>query len=154
MLMCTCIRKQPSSRGCLLHTIVVHSQVGIWTMWLGKILCFCHDMDPLVSIYLCFSATKAWFTPWTMKSDHGGWHFHGPTSTVRFLEKTIYKAFGPLTRCKPNVDQEEWPRTKKRVCWFFEYMPKKWQFWKTFKFHHTLVFIFSSPKLKFIINLL
>ena len=26
---------------------------------------------------------------------------------LRFLKKIIYKAFGPLTRCKLNVDQEE-----------------------------------------------
>ena len=30
----------------------------------------------------------------------------GPTCMIRFLKKTINKAFGPLTRCKPNLDQE------------------------------------------------
>jgi hypothetical protein len=44
--------------------------------------------------------------PWKIAFSHGltQWsNFHGPISQ----KKTIYKAFGPLTRCKPNVDQEE-----------------------------------------------
>ena len=45
---------------------------------------------------------KGWFTPWTMKSDHGRWPFS--TSMVRLLKKSIYIAFGFLTRCKLNVD--------------------------------------------------
>ena len=53
--------------------------------------------------------TKARFTPWTMKSDHGRW----PFSMVQLLEKSIYKAFGPLTRCTSNVDQEEWSCIRK-----------------------------------------
>jgi hypothetical protein len=32
---------------------------------------------------------------------------HDPTSMVRFLKKSSYVPFGPLTRCKPNVDQED-----------------------------------------------
>ena len=40
-------------------------------------------------------------------------------SMVRFLKKSIYAAFGPLISCKLNLDQEEWPRTKKWLCWFF-----------------------------------
>ena len=32
---------------------------------------------------------------------------HGLHFMVRVLKKLIYKAVGPLTRCKPNVDQEE-----------------------------------------------
>ena len=44
--------------------------------------------------------------PWKMAL------LHGPTSMVHFLKKPIYKAFGPLARCKLNVDQEEWPCTK------------------------------------------
>jgi hypothetical protein len=32
---------------------------------------------------------------------------HGLHFMVRVLKKMIYKAVGPLTRCKPNVDQEE-----------------------------------------------
>ena len=35
-----------------------------------------------------------------------------PTSMVPFLKKSIHKSFAPLTSCKPNVDQEEWPCTK------------------------------------------
>ena len=40
--------------------------------------------------------------------------FHGlnfPWSD--FLKKLIYKAFGPFTRCNPNMDQGEWPCNKK-----------------------------------------
>ena len=71
-----------------------------------------------------------WFTPWTMKSDHGRWPFpmarlHGPTFMVRFLGKSIYKAFGPLTRCKPNVNQEEWSCTKSECVDFFIICPKR-----------------------------
>ena len=91
---------------------------------------------------------EAWgrFTPWTMKSDHGRWPYsmvwlHGPTSRVHFLKKSICKVFGPFTRCKRNVHQEEWPCTKK---WL--YMSGKGGFWKIFKFDHSLIFIFSSPK--------
>ena len=86
--------------------------------------------------------------PW--KSNHGWWSFsmawlHGPTFVVRFLENSIYKVFRPLTRCEPIVDQEEWPCTKRWMCWFFEYMPKKGNFErKKIKFNHSNVFIFSS----------
>ena len=55
--------------------------------------------------------------PWKMAFSM--FQLDGPTSMVWFLEKWIYKAFGPLTRCKPNVDQEEWPCIKKWMCWFF-----------------------------------
>ena len=45
---------------------------------------------------------------------------HGHASMVQF-----FKAFGPFTRCKPNVDQEKWPCTQKWMCWIFYYMSKK-----------------------------
>jgi hypothetical protein len=35
-----------------------------------------------------------------------------------FKKKLVYKVLGSLTRCKPNVDQEEWTYTKKWLCWF------------------------------------
>ena len=63
---------------------------------------------------------------------------YGPTSY-----KINFESFGPLTRCKPNVDQEQWPCTKKWMCWFFfkhdlkGYFPKE----KNIKFDHSLVFI-------------
>ena len=41
----------------------------------------------------------------------------GLTSMVQFLKTIFYTAFGALTRCKPNVDQEEIPCTK---CEFVE----------------------------------
>ena len=67
---------------------------------------------------------------YTMDHEVGPWKmafFHGPTSIIRFLKKSIYKAFGPLTRCKPNGDKEEWPCTKKWMWYFFQYMLKNWQ---------------------------
>ena len=39
----------------------------------------------------------------------------GPTSMIRFLKESIYKAFRPLNRWKPNVDQEEWMTMRQRV---------------------------------------
>lgn len=92
------------------------------------ILCVCHDVDPFkFSTSSFFSANKGRFTPCTMESDHGRWPScmvwrDGPNSMVRFLikkKRSIYNAFGPLSRCKPNVDQQEWPCTKKSMCCFF-----------------------------------
>ena len=51
--------------------------------------------------------------------------FHGHTSTVRFMKSTFYKAYGPLTRCKPNTGQEKRACTKKWMCW---YMSKRGKF--------------------------
>ena len=41
--------------------------------------------------------------------------------------KINFESFGLLTRCKPNVDQEERPCTKKWKCWYFfsKLCPKK-----------------------------
>ena len=41
--------------------------------------------------------------PWKVVVFHGQTSFHEPI----YWNKSIYKAFGALTRCKPNVDQEE-----------------------------------------------
>jgi hypothetical protein len=39
--------------------------------------------------------------------------------TNLFPSKTnIFKVFGPLSRCEPNLDQEKWPCTKKWMSWF------------------------------------
>ena len=57
-----------------------------------------------------------------------------------------YKAFGPLTRCKPNVNQEEWPCTKSEWAEFLNICPKTVVWKKKFKFDHSFVFIFSSQK--------
>jgi hypothetical protein len=40
-------------------------------------------------------------------------------SWSKFLKNWFTKAIGPLTRYKPNVDQEECPCGKKWMCWFF-----------------------------------
>ena len=70
------------------------------------------------------------------------------------LKKSFYKAFGPLTRCKSSVDQEEWPCTKKMNVLICNICPKRAFFWENkLNFDYCLVFIFSSPKtisLKFI----
>jgi hypothetical protein len=48
--------------------------------------------------YICVS--KGWFTPWTMKSDHGRWPFSmvplgGPTSMVLSSKNQFTKPLGP-----------------------------------------------------------
>ena len=85
----------------------------------------------IISIKQC-----VWFTLWTMKLDHGRWQISmvlldGPTSMDRFMRKSFDNAFGPLHRCKPNVDREEWPCTKMLMCWFKNiYMPQKGNLFK------------------------
>jgi hypothetical protein len=37
----------------------------------------------------------------------------GPTSMFQFLKVSLYKASGPLTSRKPNVEQEECPCAEK-----------------------------------------
>ena len=66
---------------------------------------------------------------------------HGPTWWSNFSRKLIYKAFGPLIKCKPNVDQEEWPCTKIECVEFFRICTKHEVLEeKKFKFDHYLVF--------------
>ena len=62
----------------------------------------------------------------SMSNGHFLWsHFH-----CQFYEKYNYKAFGPLTRCKQDVNQVKWPCTKKWTCSFFLiYAPKGIFFW-------------------------
>jgi hypothetical protein len=79
------------------------------------------------------------FFPWSDLTVQHPWS--------NFFKKSTYKAFGPLTRCKPNVDQEGIDHAPKVDVLIFEYMPKKGSFEKKqIKFDHSLVFIFSSPK--------
>ena len=60
-------------------------------------------------------STKGRFTPWTMEDGLFPWsNFHGP-----IFKTNICKVFGPLSRCKSCVDQEDWPCTKRWMCWFF-----------------------------------
>jgi hypothetical protein len=80
------------------------------------------------NIILCTFAWPLHF-PWcylepvyTMDHEVGPWKmafFHGPTFMVQFLKKSVYKVFWAPSRCKSNVDREEWPCTKKGTCWFF-----------------------------------
>ena len=41
------------------------------------------------------------------------------TLHVRFMKYVVFKAFGPLTRCKPNMNKEEWMHEKMDVLAFF-----------------------------------
>jgi len=48
--------------------------------------------------------------PWSRTMEDGPFsmiQLDGPTFMVRFRKISTYKTFGPLTRCKPNVDREE-----------------------------------------------
>ena len=68
--------------------------------------------------------SKGLFTLWTMKSSHVRGLFsvgrlHGTTSMVRLTKILVFMVHGLFTRCKPNVDHDEWPCTKKWRCWFF-----------------------------------
>ena len=85
--------------------------------------------------------------------DHevGPWKDHGPTFMVWFLKNSVYKAFGPLTRCKLDVDREEWPCIKGKCVDFFNICPKRVVLKRKKRSSLTiplssLVFIFSSPK--------
>ena len=66
------------------------------------------------------------FTSWTMKLFHINfifYFFYGHTLRSHYYgqiyENVIFKAFEPLIRCKLNMDQEEWPCTRKWMCWYF-----------------------------------
>ena len=71
-----------------------------------------------------------------------------------FLKNQFYTAFGPLTRCRPNLDQEEWPCTKSECADIFNICPKKavlenkqFQVWP---FFYLLLSSSSLPLKKFI----
>ena len=64
-------------------------------------------------------------------------HFDGTISKI-----CIFKAFGPLTRCEPNMDQEKWPCVKKWMSWFIKYLSKKGRF-EDFFMYDLLPFFFS-----------
>ena len=56
---------------------------------------------------MIFGHNEGRFTPWIMKSDQSRWlfpivWFDGATFMVRILKKSVYKVFGPLTRCRPE----------------------------------------------------
>jgi hypothetical protein len=77
------------------------------------------DRSIYLSIYVHVCVKyKGRFTLWTMKSSHVRGLFcvgrlHGTTSMVRVTKILVFMVHGPFTRCKPNVDHEEWPCTKK-----------------------------------------
>ena len=52
---------------------------------------------------------------------------HGPVFGKK-KKKAIHKVFGPLTRCKPNADQEEWPCTNNERADFLDVCLKKGNF--------------------------
>ena len=64
------------------------------------------------SIEICVFRPGLQHGPWKMAILHGPtwWsNFHGTNyeEIILIIIKSIYKAFGPLTRCKPYGDQEE-----------------------------------------------
>ena len=78
---------------------------------------------------------------------------HGPIwwsnfSRLDFLNNHIYEAFGLVTRCKPNVNQEKWSCTKYWMCWFFlKVCPKRAFLEKNIKIKWSLTIFFSSLRL-------
>ena len=65
-----------------------------------------------------------------------------------FFFKSIYESFGSLTRCKLNVDQEEWKWPKNECVGFFN-MPKKAVLEEDKKFTFNQYIIFSCLDLFF-----
>ena len=53
-----------------------------------------------------------------------------------FLKNQLRKPFGPLTTCKPNVHQEEWPCTRRMNMLVSLLYAQKWRVWGKFKFEH------------------
>ena len=69
--------------------------------------------------------------PWSFPMSKGlvSWSKFMVTITwSNSLKIYILKAFGPLTRCKPNMDQGKWPCTKKWLFQFLQYMSPKANF--------------------------
>ena len=80
-----------------------------------------HDTVQFIkkSLYKSLRA-KLYHKPWIRTTNHevGPWKmafFHGLTFMVCFHKRSIHKAFGALSRCKSNVDQEEWPWIIKKM---------------------------------------
>ena len=64
-------------------------------------------------------------------------------SWSEFLRNWFTKSLGPFTRCKLNVDQEEWPCGKKWM-FFFNTCSKRAIFEKNLKFDCSFVFSWAS----------
>ena len=62
--------------------------VGTFRMALGAVYTIDHELVP-------------------RKMPYSAVQVHGLHFMVRVLKNLIFKAIGPLARCKPNVDQEE-----------------------------------------------
>ena len=98
--------------------------------------------------------------PWSWTMEDG--LFPWSNFMVQFLKNSTYKAIGPFTRCKSNVDREEWPCIKKMNMLILEYIyiyVQKWEFWiNKIKVDHSLVFSFlhllfpQKNSLKFYLN--
>ena len=151
---------------CIVTFLKVRKPFRIFISYYGKEDISSVAMGLACTTMIFLLERKGRFTPWTMTSGRGRWLFFMvrlPWSNLDgliSLKKSIYKVFGSLTRCKPQVDQEEWPCTKKWMCWFcFNICPnrtyskkiEKLQVWPFFL--SSLVFIFSSypPPNKYII---
>ena len=61
--------------------------------------------------------------PWTMAFSHG------PTFMIYFLRESIYKAFGPLNRCKSKCGPREMTMYQKVNVAIFLIYAQNMQFW-------------------------
>ena len=64
--------------------------------------------------------------PWSCSMSHG--IFPWPCFYGLIVNEHTFKAFGSMTRCKLNMDQEKWPCTKTWMCYFSKHMSKKGNF--------------------------
>ena len=93
------------------------------------VFAICHYINPLHYKVFSYNINIFLEPVYTMDHEVGRWKM--ASLPFNLLKIPIHKAFGPLTRCKPKMDQEEWPCTKKtNVLIFFWYMPKKGSFEK------------------------
>ena len=83
-----------------------------------------------------------------MKEGHLQWsEFMVQLPWSNFL-KIGFESLGPLIRCKPNVNQEEWPIHQKWMCWFFLMHAQN----GSFEISSRLTILLSSLGLQFLLN--
>ena len=85
--------------------------------------------------------TKGYFTPWTMKSDHGRWPFPGFNFLKNRFTKPLDTSLGVTQMWIKRTDHA--PEVKVLI---FSIYAQKRQFRKKIKFDRSFVFISSSPK--------
>jgi len=94
-----------------------------------------------------------------MDHEVGPWKMvflNGPSSWSNFHVSTSlnisFQILGPHTRCKPNVDQEEWTCINRWMWWFVGHHAQKGQLRETFKFDRSSVFFGASLIFHFLLN--